>query len=61
MTTKAQNFWAQHLEDATQKEIREMAQYAMDHIEDEKEIRLFKKYVDELTGKFYEDSDGRMA
>jgi hypothetical protein len=45
MTTPSQNQWAQYLEIATQKEIREMAEYAIDHIEKLDELSELKLYV----------------
>ena len=46
MTTKSQNHWAQYLEDATQKEIRQMAEYAIDHITSNEQLISLRKYLD---------------
>lgn len=40
MTTVNQNAWAQYLEDATQKEIRQMAEFAIDHLERHELVNL---------------------
>lgn len=45
MTTPAQNQWAQYLESATQKEIREMAEYAIDHIEKLDQLSELQLYI----------------
>ena len=47
MTTEAQNAWAQHLEGATQREIRQMAEWAIEHIDDPKEVATLRDQVDE--------------
>lgn len=47
MTTDSQNKWAQLLEDASQREIRQMAEYAVDHIGDESELKVLKAYLSE--------------
>jgi len=46
MTTEAQNQWAQHLEDATQKEIRQMAEYAIYHITSTEQLVSLREYLD---------------
>lgn len=51
MTTPAQNQWAQYLEDATQKEIRQMAEYAIDHIEKLDQLSELQLYL-AMTVKF---------
>ena len=45
MTTPAQNQWAQYLEQTTQKEIRQMAEYAIDHIESMDELMFLQYYI----------------
>lgn len=45
MTTEQQNQWAQLLESASQREIRQMAEYAIDHIEDARELKSIKAYL----------------
>lgn len=40
MTTVNQNAWAQYLEEATQNEIRQMAEYAIDHLEKDELMKL---------------------
>lgn len=47
MTTEVQNEWAQALESASQTEIRQMAEWAIEHIEDAAEVRKLKAAVDE--------------
>jgi hypothetical protein len=45
MTTQNQDQWAQYLEDATQKEIMQMAEYAIDHIEKRDELAELQFYL----------------
>ena len=45
MTTPAQNQWAQYLEGATGKEIRQMAEYAIDHIDSRDELMSLQLYI----------------
>ena len=45
MTTEQQNRWAQLLESASQREVRQMAEYAIDHIEDVAELKSLKAYL----------------
>lgn len=45
MTTPAQNQWAQYLETATPREIRQMAEYAIDHIGNKTELMELEFYV----------------
>ena len=45
MTTKQQNQWAVYLETATPKEVRQMAEYAIDHIDDVTQLRLLAAYL----------------
>lgn len=47
MTTETQNQWASMLEDASQRETRQMAEYAIDHIEDMSEARALQAYLRE--------------
>lgn len=45
MTTKQQDQWAVYLETATPKEVRQMAEYAIDHIEDVTQLRILAAYL----------------
>ena len=45
MTTPAQNQWSQYLEGATAKEIRQMAEYAIDHINSRDELMSLRMYI----------------
>lgn len=45
MTTASQNQWAQYLEQASEKEIRQMAEYAIDHIDSVDELAELKLYL----------------
>lgn len=45
MTTANQNSWAQYLEGASQTEIRQMAEYAIDHISNRNELKELKEYL----------------
>jgi hypothetical protein len=55
MTTDNQNRWAQYLENASPREIRQMAEYAIDHIDDKEELSTLQIYlvktIGYLTGK----------
>ena len=46
MITEARNHWAQYLEEATQKEIRQMAEYAIDHLENADDLAKLSEYLD---------------
>lgn len=45
MTTESQNAWAQYIESASQTEIRQMAEYAIDHINNKNELKELKGYL----------------
>lgn len=47
MTTINQDQWAQFLEGATQREIRQMAEYAIDHLQSEQEKQTLLEYIEE--------------
>lgn len=47
MTTANQNQWAQMLEGATAREIRQMAEYAIDHINSVSALRTLSDYLNE--------------
>ena len=47
MTTVNQNQWAQMLEGATAREIRQMAEYAIDHIDGKDELKSLLTYASE--------------
>ena len=46
MTTEKQNQWAMLLEDASQREIRQMAEWAIEHISDAQEAQALREQVD---------------
>lgn len=45
MTTDAQNQWAALLETASQREVRQMAEYAVDHLDEASEANALKAYL----------------
>ena len=45
MTTETRNVWASLLEDASQREIRQMAEYAIDHLENTEVAKQLAQYI----------------
>lgn len=45
MTTPQQNAWARYLEDASQREIRQMAEYAIDHLDKVTDLTILQIYL----------------
>jgi hypothetical protein len=47
VTTENQDAWAQYLEGASPREIQQMAEYAIDHIDSLHDATVLKAYLDE--------------
>jgi hypothetical protein len=57
MTTQQQNQFAQYLESATQKEIKQMAEYAIDHLDKPDDLLDLLVYIGMALGQFDDNEE----